>query len=302
VSERPLRHYLESYLLHLGLERGLSPNTLSAYEADLGGYLAHLAVRGHRSAADVSLEDVEEYVSRVREERDLASGSLARLRSSLRGFHRYLLESGYASGDPTALLASPRSWRRLPRVLAVGEVEALLGAVRAEGPLGTRDRALLELAYAAGLRAGELVTVKGHELHLDEGFVRVRGKGSRERIVPIGSAAVRACETYRSAARPRLLGKRSVDEFFVNARGGALSRMGYWKILRKWAEAAGMAERVWPHVLRHSFATHLLEGGASLRVVQELLGHASLATTQIYTHVDRSYLREVYRSFHPRGR
>jgi integrase/recombinase XerD len=302
MSGKPLAHYLDSYLLHLGYERGLSANTLEAYTADLGGYLAHLAARGVTTPADVSSAEIEEYLGRIRGLKGLAPASMARLRSSLRGFHRFLLDSGYATGDPTALIEAPRPWRRLPHVLSVPEVERLLGSVVVEGPRGLRDKALLELAYAAGLRASELTALRGHELDLDEAFVRVRGKGAKERLVPVGETAVDAVRGYLAAGRPALARGRPVEEIFLNARGGALTRMGYWKILRRWSKEAGLESRVWPHVLRHSFATHLLEGGASLRVVQELLGHASLSTTQIYTHVDRGYLRETYRSFHPRGR
>jgi len=302
MNGRPLAHYLDAYLLHLGYERGLAARTMEAYASDLGGYLAHLGARTIVSPADVTREDVETYLERVRAERRPSPASMARLTSSLRGFHRFLLDSGYAEGDPTALLEGPRRWRRLPRVLTIAEVERLIGAVVADGPLGSRDRALLETAYATGLRASELVGLRGHEIDRAEAFVRVRGKGSKERVVPVGESALEALDAYLGSARPKLVRGRAVEQVFVNARGGPLTRMGYWKILKRWAGEAGLEGRVWPHVLRHSFATHLLEGGASLRVVQELLGHASLATTQIYTHVDRGYLKETYRSFHPRGR
>jgi integrase/recombinase XerD len=228
--------------------------------------------------------------------------SLARNLSCLRGFHRYLVGSGRLDGDPTADVEGPRFERRLPDVLAVHEIEKLLGAVDTSTHLGVRDRAMLETAYAAGLRVSEIIGLTLSSLFFQEGFIRCMGKGARERVVPVGSSAIDWTNRYRAEVRPELVGRGApTDVLFLNARGRPLSRMGFWKILQKHVARAGFSRRIKPHTLRHSFATHMLEGGADLRAVQEMLGHADISTTQIYTSVDREYLKEIHRSFHPRG-
>ncbi|MCU0625871.1 MAG: tyrosine recombinase [Gemmatimonadaceae bacterium] len=230
----------------------------------------------------------------------LAPASIARMVSALRGYYRFLVAEQLAQADPAELLETPRKWRTLPDVLAPTDVERLIGAITLDEPLAFRDRALLEVAYGAGLRVSEWITLGLGDVHVDERLVRVIGKGNKERLVPLGRSAVTAVAVYLRELRPRLV-REPHGTLFVNARGTPLTRMGAWKILRKYVEAAGIALHVTPHTLRHSFATHLLEGGADLRAVQEMLGHADIGTTQLYTHIDRTYLQHVHRQFHPRG-
>jgi integrase/recombinase XerD len=295
----PLRDSIADFLEHLEVERGLARNTIDAYRTDLADYADFLErLRVARPAA-VGEEHVRRF-ARQRLER-LSARSVSRHLSCLRSFHAYLVATGAAPADPTARVAAPRAARRLPDVLSVPEIETLLAAVDTATPLGVRDRALIEVAYGAGLRVSELLSLEFSSVFLDEGYLRCVGKGSKERVVPIGSAAVDWVRRYRRDARPALARAQATDVVFLNARGRPLSRMGFWKILQRWVAAAGIRERVRPHSLRHSFATHLLEGGADLRAVQQMLGHADIATTQIYTSVDREYLKEVHRSFHPRA-
>ena len=296
----PLAAARARYIEHLDTVRGLAANTLAAYDRDLDGYLEFLAERGRRAPAQVTRDDVRDYLA-AEHDKERAASTRARRLSSIRNFHRFLVQEDLAAESPVEGWKGPRRIRRLPGVLRVPEIERLLAAPDPTTALGLRDRALLELAYAAGLRVSELCDLRLEALDTSSALVRVFGKGRKERLVPVGRAALAAVARYRSEARPRLVRGRQVATLFVNARGGNLSRMGFWKILRRHVQAAGLRSRVTPHTLRHSFATHLLEGGADLRVVQELLGHADIGTTQIYTQVDRQYLNEVYRTFHPRG-
>jgi len=299
APDRRLDGALEAFLDGLRTARRLSANTLDAYARDLRDYRAFAMQHRLKSWSEAGTVFVDGYFARLLQ-RGLSSSTVARRRSALRGFHAYLEAQGLGGRDPLADAPPPRRERRLPHALTHDEMERLLAQPQGEGPLALRDRALLELAYASGLRVSELCGLIRSRLDLGERAVRVAGKGNRERVVPFGRAAGRALREYLERARPLLARRARHDTVFVNARGGPLSRMGFWKILRGHARAAGISARVHPHALRHSFATHLLEGGADLRVVQELLGHASVATTAIYTHLDRAYLREVHRSFHPR--
>jgi integrase/recombinase XerD len=231
----------------------------------------------------------------------LAPTSIRRQISAMRMYFRFLLAEGYVKRDPTTALEIPKAWRKLPAVLAVPEIESLLGATDPEEKLAWRDRAMLELAYATGVRVSELVGLTMADLLLDEGLVRVLGKGAKQRLVPIGRRAIGAASIYIRDVRPSLDRGQTRRRVFLNARGRPLSRVGAWGIIKKCAKRAQIQKRVTPHTLRHTFATHLLEGGADLRAVQEMLGHADLATTQLYTHVDRDYLKSVHRSFHPRA-
>jgi len=307
---------VEEYVEFLTAERGLSENTVASYRGDLLAYARWLdrdgidlrvyaAAIGRRAAgerdADVTPGHVARHLRTLREE-GVSARSRARKLSALRGFHRYLVAFKGAGTDPTAHVESPKQERRLPDVLTVHEIETLLAAVDVTTPLGVRDRAMLETAYGAGLRVSELISLSFSSLSLEEGYLRCLGKGSKERIVPLGREAVDWIGRYRVESRPALARRgRPSETLFLNARGRGLSRMGFWKILQKHVRAAGIRERVKPHTLRHSFATHLLEGGADLRAVQEMLGHADISTTQIYTHVDREYLKEIHRTYHPRA-
>jgi integrase/recombinase XerD len=296
----PLHAARERWLVHLTVERGLAAHTLAAYGSDLATYLQFLTARGRAAPADVQRTDVHDFLA-AQTEAGSAATTRARRLSTVRGFHRFLVLEGLAVDSPVEGWRGPRRARRLPGVLRVAEIERLMASPDTTKPLGQRDRALLELAYAAGLRASELCGLPLEALDLAVALVRVVGKGAKERLVPVGRAALEAVGNYKRDGRVRLVKGRQVPTLFVNARGTPLSRMGFWKILRRHTTAAGIRTRTSPHTLRHSFATHLLEGGADLRVVQELLGHADIGTTQIYTQVDRQYLTEVYRTYHPRG-
>jgi integrase/recombinase XerD len=291
---------VDGWLDELRRGRRLSPRTVDAYGRDLADYLAF--ARTHRLAGwgEATLTFVDGYLASL-QRRGLSSGTVSRRRSAMRGFHGFLARTGQRADDPVALLPAPRRERRLPHALARGDVEALLAHPQGEGPLALRDRAMLELAYGSGLRVSELVGLPRSQVDLRGRTLLVSGKGDRQRVVPFGRAAAAALRDWLERGRPLLAPHARHDAVFVNARGGTLSRMGWWKILRGHARGAGVGARVHPHALRHSFATHLLEGGADLRVVQELLGHANVTTTAIYTHLDRTYLREVHRQFHPRA-
>jgi integrase/recombinase XerD len=291
---------LDRYLSHLAVERGLSGNSLDSYARDLRRYLGHLKQSNIDSLELITRKQVSEYLSLL-SGYGLSPASLSRNISALRGFHRFLISENVCKTDPTENIDTPKLGRRLPEVLDLPEVEALLAQPDTASSLGLRDKAMLELLYACGLRVSELLTMKQSDLFFGQGFVRCFGKGSKERVIPVGQAAQKWVGSYLSQARPGLIRKKATDILFLNNRGTGLSRMGFWKILRHYAKMAGIRKNVHPHILRHSFATHLLEGGADLRSVQEMLGHADISTTQIYTHVDREYLKEVHRQFHPRG-
>lgn len=291
---------LQTFLEHLLLERGLSERTLDAYGRDVGRLIAFLRARGVERPGEATAADLRAFVYDLTD-RGLEATSIRRALSAVRTYFAFLLAEGHVVSDPSERLEAPRSWRRLPGVLSRGEIERLLEAPDPMDRLYWRDRALLEFAYASGVRVGELITLRLRDLWLEDGFASVYGKGAKERLVPIGRSAVRALDLYLRELRPRLEKGEGDGVVFLNARGRPLSRMGAWKILRKHVERAGIRKRVTPHTLRHTFATHLLEGGADLAAVQEMLGHADIATTQIYTHVDREYLRDVHRRFHPRA-
>lgn len=292
--------HLESFRDHLGFERGLSPRTIDAYLREARRFAAFAASEDVAEPAGVTYRLLRDHVARLAGEGRAAS-TVARTVYALRGYFRFLIVEGALESDPSERLEAPRAGRALPDVLSVPEIEALIGAADPESRTAPRDAAMLEVLYGCGLRVSELVGLKGRDLDLDEALVRVRGKGGKERFVPVGAAARSAVRRYLRTTRPWLDRGRSAGHIFLNVRGLPLSRMGVWKILRRHVERAGILKRVTPHTLRHSFATHLLEGGADLASVQEMLGHADISTTEIYTHVDRSHLRQVHRSHHPRG-
>ncbi len=307
---RAVTDVVEGYLAHLAVERGVSAHTAAAYRRDLRRYAGDLTAIGADSLGEVSSAQVAQYVEVIATGADggsaLAAASVGRALAAVRGLHRFALLEGFAPDDPAATVTPPRTVRRLPKAISIAQVEALLEAASVgEGPARLRDRALLELLYSTGARISEAVSLAVDDLDLDVAspVVQVTGKGRRSRLVPVGSHAARALGAYLVQARPGLAAKgRSGPALFLGLRGAPLSRQSAWAILQQAAERAGLAERVSPHTLRHSFATHLLEGGADVRVVQELLGHASVTTTQLYTHVTVQTLREVYASSHPRAR
>lgn len=292
--------HLDAYVTYLRAERGLSGRTVDAYAADLQAYFADLRGRGIPEVTGVRREDVTLHL-RTLSQRGLSRSSQARHLAAIRGFHRFLATERLCPHDPTEDLETPRGVRKLPVFLTLEEVEALLVAPDLRTSRGLRDRAMLELLYAAGLRVSELIHLDVNAVQLGEGYLIARGKGNKERVVPIGSHAVEWIKTYLAQARPALLGGRTARALFVTHRGGPFSRMGFWKLLRRHALAAGIRKALSPHKLRHSFATHLVERGADLRAVQAMLGHADLSTTQIYTHVNRTRLHAVYDQFHPRS-
>lgn len=301
---------IEAFLDYLSLERGLSENTRLAYGRDLGEFADFLGGR-RRGWADVTHDDLVDWLLAGRKS-GLAAASLAQRLVSARVFLRYLAEEGKIEGNAAATMDSPRLWKTLPEVLSPREVERLLDAPDTRTTTGLRDKAALELFYACGLRASELAGLRLEDLHFEDGVVRCVGKGDKERLVPVSERAVAATRVWLEKGRPLWAGRGGRGKggkkgavgartVLLSARGGPLCRETVWRIVRGAAREAGIAKRIYPHLLRHSFASHLLAGGASLRTIQELLGHADIATTQIYTHVDAERLRRVHRQFHPRA-
>jgi integrase/recombinase XerD len=292
------------FLAYLELERGLSRNTLEAYHSDLLQFGEFLARRGV-GLADARHGDVAAFLSELAQgsagRRPVAPTTLSRKVACLRSFYRHLRRENVIEHDPTADVRGPRKQQRLPRVLSRDEVNRLLAQPSGSGPLAVRDRALLELMYACGLRASEAVALELGDVDLEDGLLRARGKGSKERLVPIGRSALAALRTYCAGGRPQLLGDGSQGRVFLNRRGAGLTRQGLYKIVQGYARRAGLAEKMSPHTLRHTFATHLLAGGCDLRSLQEMLGHADLATTQIYTHLSADRLKDAYFQAHPRA-
>lgn len=290
---------VDRFLDYLIAEKGVSPHTLSAYSRDLLSFLNHLEQQQVATIAAIQAGDIIRFLEHE-QKRGLGARSRARSLSSIRGFFAFLVKDRLLSGDPSRDIHPPRQAQRLPRSLAAEEVRQLLSEDN-DGKLQRRDAAMIELMYACGLRVSEAVTLKVSQVNVEAGFLTVMGKGRKERVVPIGSVARDRVSTYLRDARPLLLKGKQSPLLFLNYDGKALSRQGYWKRLRELALRQGIRGKVSPHVLRHAFATHLVEGGADLRAVQMMLGHADISTTQIYTHVARDRLRNVHRKFHPRG-
>ncbi len=302
-----------AYLDHLAVERGLAANTLSSYRRDLDRYGTHLSALGRTALSEVVEDDVAAFLAGLRSGNDLhrplSTASAGRAVVAVRGLHRFALREGWTAVDPAREVRPPAPARRLPKAISLTQVEALLAAPDLSVPLGLRDRALLELLYGTGARISEAVGLAVDDLDRDAGLVRLSGKGGKQRVVPVGSFAARAVEGYLVRARPVLAARLTApgrgeasSALLLNARGGRLSRQSAWTVLRACASRAALEVEVSPHTLRHSFATHLLDGGADVRVVQELLGHASVTTTQVYTLVTVDRLREVYATSHPRAR
>ncbi|MEO5903282.1 MAG: site-specific tyrosine recombinase XerD [Gemmatimonadaceae bacterium] len=291
---------LERYSDHLEVEKGSSPRTSEAYMRDLSRFATFCRIKGALTPAAATAKILREYVYHLKD-LGLSPSSIRRNISAVRSYFKFMLGEGELVRDPSERLEAPKRWRTLPEVLTVDEAARLIAAPSLDEPLAFRDRAMLELAYGAGLRVSEWISLSNKDVLMSDHLVRVFGKGSKERLVPIGRGAIAAVAIYLRELRPKLEKGQGKGILFLNARGEPLSRMGAWKILRKYVEMAGITKPVSPHTLRHSFATHLLEGGADLRAVQEMLGHADISTTQIYTHVDREYLRSVHRQYHPRA-
>lgn len=300
MKERNRNPFLQEFLDYLSFERGLSENTIRAYERDLSPFCEFLKPKGS-SLDQADLEMVREYL-KARKQEEWAATSMRRFHSALRIWGTFKIERGEWTSNPFKLLETPKVEKKLPKGLSLDEINKMLELPKLLNPLGARDRAMIELLFAAGLRVSELLNLNTNDIDLKIGYVRCFGKGSKERMVPIGSLCIKYMEHYLQTSRPSLNTEKSDRALFLNKRGERMSRQGFWKILRTYAKAAGIEREISPHHLRHSFATQLLEHGADLRSVQELLGHADISTTQIYTHVSSKQLKRVYDASHPRAK
>lgn len=293
--------FVKEYLSYLKLEKNLSENTLASYKNDLTVFNSYLVNNKIDDPSLVSSDNITSFF-KILKDMGLSSTSAARYFSSLKGYFIYLAKNNYVTKNPIEKINAPKLSKKLPEVLSLSEVENILTQPNTNDKFGLRDKAMLELFYACGTRVSELINIKINDLFFDEEIIRVFGKGSKERLIPIGSSAIKWIREYLTRSRPLLMKKSKSENYvFLNTRGSKLSRMGIWKIIDYYVKQAGITKAVHPHTFRHSFATHLLEGGADLRAVQEMLGHADISTTQIYTHIDRDYIKQVHKQFHPRG-
>lgn len=296
-----MEEFLKEYLVHLKLEKNLSVNTISSYRNDLTAFLSFLKDKNIIDPSEVNPEHISSFF-KLLNELGLSGTSSARYFSSLKGFFLFLIKNKYILKNPIEKISAPKLSKKLPSVLDVSEVEKILSQPDINDKFGLRDKAMLELFYACGTRVSELINLKISDLFFSDEIIRVFGKGSKERLIPIGSSAIKWINDYLKLSRPLLMKKsKSENYLFLNSRSSKLSRMGVWKIIDRYVKEAGIEKEVHPHTFRHSFATHLLEGGADLRAVQEMLGHADISTTQIYTHIDRDYIKQVHKQYHPRG-
>jgi integrase/recombinase XerD len=303
IASKRFEGLLLDFLAYLEFERGLSRNTLEAYRTDLLQFGRFLDEH-HVSAVDATAAEVSDFLTHLAggNGKSASPATIHRKAACLRSFYRHLRREGVRDSDPTASLSAPRRGRKLPQVLTRAEIERLLSQPKGGEPSALRDRALLELMYACGLRASEAIGLDVSDVDLEDGVLRARGKGSKERVVPIGQSALAAVRVYLQRGRPELVKSRPETRLFVNFRGGQLTRQGLYKIVRRHAQSAGLEDRMSPHTLRHTFATHLLAGGCDLRSVQEMLGHADISTTQLYTHLSSEHLKDAYFKAHPRAR
>lgn len=292
---------LQKYLRSLSLEKGFSNNTVFSYENDLKRYLGFLGRRKIATVDEITSLTIQDYAELLAK-LGLSNATVSRNFSAIRSFHKFLIEEGQTKTNPTELLETPRLKRKLPEVLSVDEVSDLMNAPDVETPVGIRDRAILESLYGCGLRVSEAIELKIENVFMEDGILRVLGKGNKERIIPIGKEAIHWIKLYLARVRPtQSHGIDSRNQLFLNRFGKRFSRMGMWKLIQKYVRQANITRRVYPHIFRHSFATHLLENGADLRAVQEMLGHVDISTTQIYTHLSSQYIRQIYKEYHPRA-
>lgn len=296
-----MTEHLRSYIHYLEIEKNASANTIASYKLDLARYLQYLEEKNITSLEKIKDRDISGFLSLLYDI-GLSASSVSRNLSAIKMFHRFLVGDGVTKNNPTENVDTPKLEKQLPDVLNQDEIETILNQPNTVDPLGIRDKAILETMYATGVRVSELIGLKQSGVHADAGVIQVFGKGSKERLIPIGRSALEWIAKYQTEVRPQFAKKgRGRDVVFLNTRGTPLSRMTIWNIVDRYTRQAGIQKDVHPHTFRHSFATHLLEGGADLRSVQEMLGHSDISTTQIYTHIDREYLKEVHRTFHPRG-
>jgi integrase/recombinase XerD len=288
---------IKKFLIYLAVEKGLAKNTLESYERDLRKYFHFMKAK---SVDDISRTDIMSFQTRLSVE-GIATPSAARSLSAIRGFHKYLMIDGLARTDPTVNIETPRGWKRLPKTLSSADVDSLLNQPDLSAPIGLRDKAMLEMLYATGLRVSELVGLRIPDINLERGFVIVMGKGSKERAVPMGEIAIAAIKQYLAGARQTLLNGKDSGLLFISSKRRGITRQMFWERIKFYTVKAGIAKSISPHTLRHSFATHLLDNGADLRAVQAMLGHSDISTTQIYTHVSRERLKKIHEKYHPRG-
>lgn len=296
-----MNSFLKDYLALLKVEKNLTKNTISSYKNDLNVFLKYMEDIGIKDLSEISSENISSFFLSLKN-LGLNERSSARYFSSIRGFFKYLIKNDYLESSPIEKMKAPKISRKLPSVLSVDEINLLLNSPSTEDKFGIRDKAILEVFYACGLRVSELINLKIVDLFLNENLIKVFGKGRKERLVPIGSTAIACIENYLLQSRPFLKKNlQSENYLFLNNRGKKFSRMGIWKIVKRYVEMSNIKKEIHPHTFRHSFATHLIEGGADLRSVQEMLGHSDISTTQIYTHIDRDYIKKVHKMYHPRG-
>jgi integrase/recombinase XerD len=295
-----MREFIDEFMNYLSVERGLAKNTLLAYRRDLDKYIDHLSQKGIKTTAQVKREHVSNFMFDLKKH-DMSPTTVCRNLAAVKMFHRFLVRENLAKEDPTTLVDTPKLWMRIPAVLTLGEVESMISAASGKKVQQVRDQAILEIFYGSGLRVSELSDLKTSSIDYDVGFVRAVGKGSKERIIPLGQKAREALQKYLLRARPKLLKGQTNDILFLSRLGKKISRQSLWAVIKFYARKANIKKTIKPHTLRHTFATHLLEHGADLRSVQEMLGHADISTTQIYTHVDKERLKSVHKQFHPRS-
>ncbi len=294
-----MKKLLDEFLNYLSVERGLSRNTIASYRTDLLSFLNYLDTKGQQDIEKIKRQDITEYLLYLKDKK-LSSNSISRALVAIKVFYKFLVQEHFAKDDVAGILESPKLIRPLPNVLNVQEVDKLLRAPAVRDWMGIRDRAALELMYATGMRVSEMVELAKDGINLDVGFIKCRGKGGKERIVPMGRQACLSLERYLEKVRPTLVKKKQDEHLFLSRLGRKVSRQSFWKMIKRYAKIARIKKEIAPHTLRHSFATHLLERGADLRVVQEMLGHADISTTQVYTHINKERLKSIHKQFHPR--
>jgi len=295
-----MKNFIEDFLTYLSVERGLADNTLLAYRRDLCNYMNFLKQTGLTRVQQITKESIKEYIYSQKKS-GLSSRSICRRLAAIKTFHRFLVREGLHQEDPSSLVDTPKLWRRVPEVLTQQEIESMIMAVQGDHWQAVRDRAILEVFYASGMRVSELANLRMDQMNLDLGYVRCIGKGRKERIIPLGQRAQEAVRLYCENVRRLLLKSRLSSDVFLSRLGKKISRQSLWKVVKAYARKAHIKKEIKPHTIRHSFATHLLEHGADLRSVQEMLGHSDISTTQIYTHVDRERLKKIHKHYHPRS-
>jgi integrase/recombinase XerD len=294
-----MKEFIASFLDYLSVERGLARNTISAYGEDLAAFALFLSGKKVSGVSAVTKNDIINFMLSQKDS-GIGASSIARRLAAIRMFYRFLVRERIIRDDPTSLIDSPKLWKKIPETLSVNEVEALLSQPSLHTAQGIRDKAILEILYATGMRVSEAVNLKVDDLNLEVGFLRCIGKGNKERVIPLGKKAIGAVTKYLASVRPALLKKKTSDRLFLSRLGSQISRQSFWKLIKRYAKDARIKKPMKPHIMRHSFATHLLEHGADLRSVQEMLGHSNIATTQIYTHINKDRLKAIHKAYHPR--